>query len=171
MSNSEAERRALTFKTGDRVVIKTHDIPSWRDYNPDRGIYGTVQENRPTLRHCVEIKFDGDSRTHTIDNAWFQHVPKRKKSSPQELDLEALYEKALAKWGVDAQMAMAQEECAELIVAISHYQRGRSKDWLALASEIADVQNMMAQLERIVGPALVARYRKSKMARLARRLA
>lgn len=36
-----------------------------------------------------------------------------------------VWEEAIRRWGPDHQIIMAMEECAELIQALAHYQRGR----------------------------------------------
>ena len=55
-----------------------------------------------------------------------------------------LYEKALKVLGVQSQLDMVIEECAELIVAIQHYKRNRC-DGDAVAEEMGDVQNCLNQ--------------------------
>ncbi len=63
---------------------------------------------------------------------------------------EELYKRILAKWGLDSQLGMLQEECAELIVAVNKYWRlgnGASED--NLTEELADVQNLVNQLKGI----------------------
>ena len=56
-------------------------------------------------------------------------------------------------YGKEPQLGMAQEECAELIQAISKVRRkGETKDAIDhLAEEIADVRIMCAQLEELFG--------------------
>jgi NTP pyrophosphatase (non-canonical NTP hydrolase) len=61
------------------------------------------------------------------------------------------------------------EECAELIVAVRHMQRGRNTV-NQLADEIADVQIMLDQAALLVGPAIVEKHRKAKLERLERRI-
>lgn len=53
---------------------------------------------------------------------------------------------AVETFGIQNQLAMLQEECAELIVAISHYKRGRPGSTTNLSEEIADVHIMMNQI-------------------------
>ena len=77
-----------------------------------------------------------------------------------------LYERALIAIGREAQLAQAQEECAELIVAVNHYRRGRDGALDALASEVADVQIMAAQLEVMLGSEIVRHHRDGKLKRL-----
>jgi len=58
---------------------------------------------------------------------------------------KTVYQMAVEKWGEKAQLEMMQEECAELITAISHFNRGRiTSD--ELCGEIADVQIMIQQM-------------------------
>ena len=62
---------------------------------------------------------------------------------------EDVYKKAVDAWGEDDQFRQAKEECAELIVAISHWQRGRiSVD--EVITEMVDVQLMINQLRYIL---------------------
>lgn len=68
-----------------------------------------------------------------------------------------VYEHAIRIFGKDNQMRIAQEECAELIQALSKYHRyGKSKQYAdaALANvkeEMVDVQIMLDQLQMIFG--------------------
>ena len=52
---------------------------------------------------------------------------------------------ALRTWGSEAQLALAQEELAELVVKISHYRRARITAG-RVSEEIADVQIMLWQM-------------------------
>lgn len=63
--------------------------------------------------------------------------------------IEGAAAEALARYGAEAQIGMIIEECSELIVALSHYRRGRA---LAekVAEEYADVLIMLAQLRLIL---------------------
>jgi len=61
-----------------------------------------------------------------------------------------IYEKAIMHWGINPQINMAKEELAELIVAISHYQRERN-GIESLISELADVEIVLKQLKLIIG--------------------
>ena len=86
-------------------------------------------------------------------------------------DATSLCQWAIEEYGVDAQMEIAIEECAELMVAICHRRRGRAGSDAELAGEIADVGIMLEQLTLIagVGPD-VARIRGEKLERLRARL-
>lgn len=56
-------------------------------------------------------------------------------------------------YGRDAQLRLAQEECAELIQAINKYYRNGG-DWLSrqgLLDEIADVTIMITQMRLLLG--------------------
>ena len=77
---------------------------------------------------------------------------------------------ARAKWGDAFHMRLAQEECAELIVAINHFHRERCS-WEKLAEEIADVILIIGAARAIVGESLVDRFVVEKLARLERRVA
>lgn len=81
---------------------------------------------------------------------------------------DATLRDALRVYGIEAQLCMAQEECAELIVAVSHLRRGRA-DIDKVAEEIADVQLVLRQIELHIG-GRVAEHRQMKLARLKVRL-
>jgi NTP pyrophosphatase (non-canonical NTP hydrolase) len=77
---------------------------------------------------------------------------------------------AITRFGAFRQLGVAQEECAELIVKISHAQRKRI-ELEALAEEIADVEIMCRQLRVLVGDAGVDAKKRVKLARLEERIA
>ena len=66
------------------------------------------------------------------------------------MNAEKLYRAALDAYGKDAQMKMAIEECSELINALCKDYRGRVNND-AVATEIADVMIMCAQMALIYG--------------------
>ena len=53
---------------------------------------------------------------------------------------------AIKKYGIPSQERQTVEECSELILAISHKQRGREHN---LIEEIADIEIMLEQLKII----------------------
>lgn len=57
-----------------------------------------------------------------------------------------ILENAIERYGAEAQEGIAQEECAELIQAISKKHRGKPHN---IAEEIADVEIMLDQLKII----------------------
>lgn len=71
------------------------------------------------------------------------------------IDEEILFEKALKKWGFEAQLEMVVEECAELIVAIKHAQRKKNKASFRerednIIEEAVDVGLMLDQLKVMI---------------------
>jgi hypothetical protein len=56
----------------------------------------------------------------------------------------SIYQKAVEKWGREAQMDMLVEECSELIVAIQKFKRGEGAT--NLIEECVDVQIMLNQV-------------------------
>ena len=85
------------------------------------------------------------------------------------MQLEQIYQATINKWGEDAQYDQAVEECAELIIALKHFRRGRI-DKQAVISELADVSLMLGQLSWMFGPEQVEEARKNKLAKLDRLL-
>ena len=65
-------------------------------------------------------------------------------------EMKKVCRQAVGKWGEEAQLRQAQEEAAELIVAINHYLRGRALSLDHLVRELADMRIMMEQLEFIL---------------------
>lgn len=70
-------------------------------------------------------------------------------------ELHKLYKDCLFVYGAKRQMRMLQEECAELIVAVSHYLRPDRKDDKEtidnLIEELADVYLMRNQVTLFIG--------------------
>jgi hypothetical protein len=69
----------------------------------------------------------------------------------QGKELEQLYKDCVEFWGIERQIRMMQEECAELILAGSHYLRGRETGLEDLIEELADAQLMINQIKKFVG--------------------
>ena len=65
-------------------------------------------------------------------------------------ELRSLYARCISAWGIRDQVDMAQEECAELIVALNHERRHRVPSEKVL-EEIADVLFMCDELMYIYG--------------------
>lgn len=66
------------------------------------------------------------------------------------MEYQSIYRATLAKWGEAAQYEQMVEECAELIAALKHFQRGKI-DRYQLIDELADVQLMVGQLIWMLG--------------------
>lgn len=62
------------------------------------------------------------------------------------IEIRDIAREVVRKYGMEKQLSMAQEECAELIVAISHYKRGRRIADAEVKEEMADVAFMIYQL-------------------------
>jgi NTP pyrophosphatase (non-canonical NTP hydrolase) len=65
-------------------------------------------------------------------------------------EIRKLYARCVSLWGIHAQEDMVKEECAELITAISHFQRGRV-DQEKVLGEIIDVLFTVGELVYIHG--------------------
>lgn len=76
---------------------------------------------------------------------------------------------ALRKYGANAQMDQTIEECAELIVALRHYRRGKATDD-DVCGELADVAIMLEQMRIQFGRERFDSAHREKLARLRRRL-
>lgn len=67
---------------------------------------------------------------------------------PSAKDIDELARAALVLWGKDAQINMASEEAAELIVVLNHFRRGRSTAEDVMG-EIADMEILLTELKEI----------------------
>jgi len=77
---------------------------------------------------------------------------------------------AIEVWGDMAQLSILQEECAELIVAVSKLERNAPNAPQMMAEEIADViVSMMSVIPMLSLEAGVEVAKTTKLARLARR--
>ena len=87
---------------------------------------------------------------------------------------ESVYQQAINKWGLPCQLDILKEELAELIVAISHYQRRKTNSFNEMCGEIADVEIMLAQIKLAVLVGLdkrnVAVAKTAKLKRLKERI-
>lgn len=82
------------------------------------------------------------------------------------MDLTAVYQASLEKWGAEGQYDQAMEECAELITALLHFRRGKATAQEVVA-ELADVRLMLGQLSWMFGEAAVDAAVQDKLAKLA----
>jgi len=86
------------------------------------------------------------------------------------IDLSDAAERAVTKWGGQSQLNQVQEECAELITAISHVRRGRAGAVTELIEETADMIIMMKQLMVILPKDRLEEELAKKLTRLEARL-
>lgn len=80
-----------------------------------------------------------------------------------------LYNKALARYGIDAQKLMVVEECGELLNALAKLSRGRASIE-ELITELADVHIMVEQMALYYGWAEFQEEKERKLERLQQRL-
>ena len=86
---------------------------------------------------------------------------------------DSILEKAIERWGIDAQCEMIIEECLELALALQKMKRLRGdkdKKYANTIDEIADVKIMIRQAERIFDSELINQRVDFKMNRLKERL-
>lgn len=86
-----------------------------------------------------------------------------------------IYKKALDKLGRDSQLGQAQEECAELIQAISKYNRpGIDNEHYAIEKIIEEAVDTKIMIEQIgvmfPYPEIWSKYKKLKLERLSKLL-
>jgi NTP pyrophosphatase (non-canonical NTP hydrolase) len=75
------------------------------------------------------------------------------------------YQAALNKWGEEAQYDQAVEECAELIIALKHFRRGKVNRQ-SVIDELADLTLMLGQLTWMLGEKEVSLAVEKKLAKL-----
>jgi NTP pyrophosphatase (non-canonical NTP hydrolase) len=86
---------------------------------------------------------------------------------------EIILDKAIQRWGIDAQLEMVIEECLELALALQKLKRQRGNHAEKVANvidEIADVKIMIRQAEMIFGQDKVSERVEFKIKRLIERL-
>lgn len=78
----------------------------------------------------------------------------------------------IGHYGADHQLKKSCEECAELIVAITHHFEGRENSRQEILEELADVEIMASQIRQIFGITLdeIGDLKAAKMERQLRRL-
>jgi len=81
------------------------------------------------------------------------------------MDRRQIYRATLKKWGEKAQYEQMVEECAELIAALKHYERGKIERSEVIA-ELADVTLMVGQLSWMLGEAEVSAAIETKLEKL-----
>jgi NTP pyrophosphatase (non-canonical NTP hydrolase) len=84
-----------------------------------------------------------------------------------------VYKKAIEKWGVTAQLEMAQEEATELALAVRKFIRKQDgQSFAGMADEIADVEIMIEQIKFIYPEiaGVIEVQKKLKIERLEKRI-
>lgn len=81
------------------------------------------------------------------------------------MDRSPIYRATLKKWGEKAQYEQMVEECAELITALKHYERGKIER-REIIDELADVTLMVGQLTWMFGEGEVSAAIERKLKKL-----
>lgn len=81
-----------------------------------------------------------------------------------------IFKEAIDTFGFDSQRKLLQEECAELIVAASHYDRGRPGAYDNFVEELADVEIMISQMIYALQATNINEWKEKKLARLKGRI-
>ena len=127
---------------------------------------------RPTCECCRGTGYYGDSGPGIRGNREYHTCDQCR---PEGLSAAHVLERAVEHWGLDSQIAMVAEECAELAVAAMHMLRTRHLSAMdaredAFAEELADVEIMIEQMKVAGFAERVAVARARKMERLKARL-
>jgi NTP pyrophosphatase (non-canonical NTP hydrolase) len=86
-----------------------------------------------------------------------------------EKDRLKLYETAISKWGIEAQVFMVMEETGEMLNALAKANRGRVTSE-EIITELADVSIMMEQMASYFGWDEFKKEKQRKLERLGGRL-
>lgn len=122
---------------------------------------------------CVTEKELNEKYIATVDLPDYLQTKKTKSLIHTCVDLihRALLEKAVRRWGKDAQLLVMAEECSELIKAILKVvSRGKKDKEEDIVEELADVIIMANQLVYIYGEERVKKHIEFKMNRVRERL-
>lgn len=104
------------------------------------------------------------------ENKEYRDKVDRLRVEEKQLSKSELYEKAIDKWGAEAQITMVFEEMAELQKELCKALRGGTNS-TNIAEEIADVKIMLEQMEQYFEvETQVEKFKEYKLARLEERL-
>jgi hypothetical protein len=122
---------------------------SWEDCDGCGGT-GEISDVQHVVNSIAEVF------KHGYDpKAIIMHPPDNKKT---------VFQRAIELWGEEAQIKMAIEECAELIVKLAKLGRFKNGSQIhEVAEEIADVEIMMSQLRLIFGNGCVDGAKSDKL--------
>jgi len=81
------------------------------------------------------------------------------------MDMTKIYQKTIEKWGKEAQYDQMIEECAELIVALKHFRRGKVTQQ-AVIDELADITLIVGQLTWMFGSEEIDKSIQKKLVKL-----
>lgn len=148
------------------------EVYNWlREHGSDE----TRQLIEMTARHFWEMGQNGGAMLHIADKSYKMgrrdermEIGNLSKYGFTVYD-EMICWDAVTTFGVENQLDMVIEECAELIDAIQKYRRGRVER-AGVITEIADVEIMCQQLRACFGSNEVATERDRKIKRLAERI-
>jgi len=87
----------------------------------------------------------------------------------EQKPLSQVYSETINKWGEEAQYDQMIEECAELIVAIKHFKRGKTNRQTVI-DELADITLMLGQLTWMFGAENIDTAVQNKLNKLQRLL-
>ena len=90
-------------------------------------------------------------------------------ANPQSY-FEGVCSDAIAHYGLDQQLNILQEECGELVAAVSHFRRSRDGSRAGLVTELADVIIMTHQICMAIGDEDVDLEVRKKLGRLVERM-
>ena len=88
----------------------------------------------------------------------------------KEHRLREATQSAISKWGLESQLWVTMEECAELIQAITRYLRGRWDGPGEIQEELADLEVMIDCLRGHFGDGVVDEWKYQKVERLEARV-
>ena len=135
---------------------------------------GNLGFKREKIHVCVECKGDGCILNKPGGGEFCMHCrgsgiePQGiKVTSHCKTFMDIIFQRAIDLWGEDAQIRMAIEECAELIVQLIKLdRRSNGSEYEDVVNEIADVEIMMAQLRIIFGDQEIDTAKRIKLDKL-----
>lgn len=81
-----------------------------------------------------------------------------------------IYRECITRYGVETQLLVLAEECAELIHAITRYLQKRETSLRNVYEEVADVLNLIDQIKTVAPFQVIDQIKMKKLARLLVRL-
>lgn len=147
---------------------------------PDPSKAELLADGKPMDVECLELIMRAGEvvRLRTVEYPGhvivdYTGVREEVPSAAESVDNGSIYIKAMKLWGLECQLSILQEECAEVIQAVSKMRRGGAPRVVLsdkLAEEIADVEILITQLRETGWAEVIDHHRKLKHDRLIMRV-
>jgi hypothetical protein len=120
--------------------------------------------------HGEYIRYDNYKKAIEEQKRYYENLLEKERNNKMNID-KTILDKAIAHYGIEAQLDQCIEECLELALAIRRYKRKPSPETMwGIIDEVADVCVMTAQVAIITDTYQVQERIKFKLDRLVGRI-